>query len=423
MRGILDKPNDRPSAVVDKPSRFRISTFNALRHRDYLLLWIGILFTSAGMWMETVAISWLVYDLTGSALMLGLVNGLRSVPFLIIGPLGGVAADRMDRKQLMLVTTWALLGLYVALTAIIAAGRLEIWHLFAFSVITGVCWVFNMPARQAMIPLLVPKADVSNAIALQSTAFNATRILGPAAGGILMGWLGPASTMGLVAATWIGVIATTQMLRPPIGEAPLQSRNMWQDMGDGFVHIWNNHVVLTLLLIALVPMVLAMPYFTLMPVFAKDVFHMDASGLGLLLSASGIGALVGSLGVASMGDFRKKGLALLICGVAFGAFIVLFAFSTWFPAALLFLVLLGGFSMAFMALTNTLLQLAVPNQYLGRVMAIYMLDRGLMPLGSLIAGGLADAFSAPIAVGAMGGACTVLAVAALLRLNNIRDLE
>lgn len=406
------------------PAKRRLGTFASLRHRDYRLLWIGVVFTSAGMWMEQVALNWLVYDLTGSAVQLGVLNGLRALPSLITGIFGGVAADRIDRKRLMLTTQWILLALYLALGVIIVVGVVEVWHLMAFTLASGVVWTFNQPVRQAILPNLVPAEDRVNAIALQSAAFNVTRVLGPAAGGLLIYWIGAGGAILAEAGTWVGVLLVTSLMRvPPNPPRNGHAASVWRDLGEGVGYIIRTPDVRALIVMAMLPFVVIMPYMTLLTIFAKDIFHMGAGGLGVLMSVSGVGALAATLAVASLGTYRGKGRLLLAGAFAMSLALIGFALSSWLPLAYVMLIIVSGASMGYMALSNTLLNLIVPNELRGRVMSVYMLDRGLMPLGSLFAGAVAAAWSAPAALTLMGTLGLLLSASFVIAFPHLRRLD
>ena len=413
-----------PDAPMRRPGGFRFSTFDAFRYRDYRFLWLGVLFTAGGMWMEQIALNWIVYEMTGSAVDLGLLNAMRAFPSLLFGPFGGVAADRMDRKQLMLVTTWVLVALYFALALLIWSGMIEIWHLMAFSFVSGIAWTFNQPVRQAVLPLIVPREAMMNAVALQSSAFNSSRIIGPAAGGLLMGWLGAAGAIFAVALSFVIVNIMTMFMRvPPHVAHSGPARSVMADTMDGFRYIGRTPDVRALIIMALVPFVLVMPYMTLLTIFAKDIFQMDATGFGLLTSVSGIGSLAATLVVASLGDYRGKGKLLGYAGVAMGLLLIAFALSPWIPLSYVLLVLLSGASMAYISLTNTMINLIVPNEFRGRVMAVFMLDRGMMPVGSMIAGGIAALAGAPIALAVMGAASLAFTAAAYVVFPSVKKLD
>jgi MFS family permease len=411
-------------AGAHRSAGFRLSTFDALRYRDYRFLWTGVFFTAGGMWMEQIALNWIVYDMTGSAVDLGLLNAVRAFPSLLLAPFGGVAADRVDRKHLMLLTTWALVALYVGLAALIWWDLLQLWHLMLFSFVTGAVWTFNQPVRQALLPLLVPREAMMNAVALQSTAFNSSRVLGPAAGGLLMGWLGAAGAIFAVACSFIMVNVMTYAMRvPPLPKRAGPPTSVLTDMMEGFRYIGKTPDVRALMIMALTPFILIMPFMTLLTVFAKDIFHLDATGFGLLTSISGIGSLTATLVVASLGNYRGKGRILTWSGVAMGGLLIAFAYSPWLPLSYATLVLVSGASMAYISLTNTLLNLIVPNEFRGRVMAVFMLDRGMMPVGSMIAGGLAAALGAPAALALMGAASLGFVGLAFVVFPSVRKLD
>lgn len=399
-----------------------MSTFAALRHRDYRLLWFTIMFSSAGQWMEGIALNWLVYDLTGSALMLGAINGVRAIPFLLFGPFAGVAADRMDRKMLMVWGQAYVVVLTTILAIDILAGWVQVWHLFVFMLLSGIGWSVTQPVRQALVPNLVPKEDLMNAIALQSAAFNSTRVVGPAVAGLLVAWVGPGGALMVKSIAYVIIVAMLMMIVVPPLRADFPKETVLKSLIGGFRYIGANRVVFWLIILALIPMLFAMPYFTLMPVFARDVLALGPEGFGLLMSAGGVGSLAATLMVASLGNFQHKGLLLLLSGIGLGVALILFSRSTYLPAALIVLVLVGAFQMTYMALTNTLLQLHITDEVRGRVMSIYMLDQGLAPFGSLWAGTTADLLGAPAAVTIMGVICVALGLTVLSKVPRIRTL-
>ncbi|MBI4497915.1 MAG: MFS transporter [Chloroflexi bacterium] len=402
----------------------RLQTFSSLRYRNYRYLFFSQLFSSAGQWIQQVTLSWLVYDLTESALLLGAINGVRAVPFLIAGPLGGVAADRVDRRYLMMSTQVFLAVTALVLGLLVATDRVEVWHLFAFTLCTGIAWSFNQPVRQALVPSLVPKQDLMNAIALNSAAFNITRVIGPTVGGLLIGAFGVAGNFFVQAVAYLGVVAMVFFMElPPRSETQPRRSSVGRDLMAGLRYVREDTLILSIIGLALIPMIFAMPYVTLMPVFAKDVLGLGPGGLGLLISAPGFGALAATLTLASLSGFRRKGILTLTAAACLGGFLILFATSSWLPVSMLVLVGVGACQMAFMATNNTLLQLLVPDEYRGRVMSIYMLDMGLTPLGALFAGALASGMGAPTAVAVMGALVVALALVAMVRLPALRRLE
>ncbi len=418
-----------PAAVLDAkvsappPRRgFRLSTFSSLRYRDYRLLWFTVLFTSGGQWMQQIALGWLAYEMTGSAFMLGAINGTRAIPFLLLGPWAGVAADRMDRKLLMMISQFWVMALAIIMTVLVVFNWIEVWHLFAFTFLSGVGWVFTMPVRQTLIPSFVPREELANAVALQSAGFNAMRIVGPSVAGLLLASVGSAGAFGVQAALYIFILTLTVMINVPNLPPQPNKLSPVQSLLEGFKYIHANSVVLWLIVLALIPMMFAFPLQSLMPVFARDVLLAGPKGYGLLVSLMGFGALVGTLMVASISGYQHKGRLLLISATLLGVAMILFSRSTWLPLSLVLLALVGGCQMTYMAMNNTLLHLNITDEVRGRVMSIYMLDQGLTPLGTLFAGTTASLFGAPAATTVLGCACLFFSTLALAKVAKVRQL-
>lgn len=413
-----------PAPIVKTKGRgFTLpSTFASLRHRDYRLLWIGTLFSSSGQWIQQVSLGWLTYQVTGSAFMLGIVNGFRSLPLLLLAPIGGVSADRLDRKRLMFTTQVFLMAVTAAFATLIVTGHAHLWSIILFTLLTGVAWAFNMPVRQSTVPNLVPREDLLNAIALNSAGFNITRIVGPSLAGLMIAAIGVASNFYIQAAAYVGVAAMIWQLNLPPTERLSHETSIRENLAEGARYVWRHPTLRAQMTLALVPVVLALPYVSLMPVFAKDVLHVGAGGFGVLMAAPGLGAAVGTLTIATVGDVRRKGLFLLFALMALGIVLILFSQSHWMPLSLALLVLMGICQMSYMAMNQTLLQLTTPDEFRGRVMGLYMINQGLLPLGSLMAGAMADFWSAPIALTIMGGGVLALSVSALVFSPSMRHV-
>ena len=425
MTSLEEQLTDRASAPAEPVSpRFRFQTFSSLRHLDFRYLCAGTFMMSAGQWIQQVTLGWLVYELTGNSVLLGALNGLRALPFLVTGPMAGVAADRTDRKKLMLRTQYVLIGTAFIMGGLVASGLLEVWHIFVFTLITGVAWTFSEPVRQSLIPSVVPKAELANAIALNSGGFNLMKIVGPALGGLMIALFGAGANFFLQAAAYAGVLVMIYLMHvPPTPENARQSSAL-ANLKQGFAYVWSTPAVLALMTLAYVPRIFAVPYQTLMPVFQKDVLQVGPEGLGLLMAAPGVGAVLSVLVLASLTHrVRHQGLLLVGSIVVLGAFLVLFSQVTSFPLALIVLILVGAFQMLFLASTNTMLMLIVPDELRGRVMSLYMLDRGLMPAGALFAGVVAHIIGAPLTVATMGAIVIVLALIVAWRVPAIRALE
>ena len=379
---------------------------------------------SAGQWVQQVTLGWLLYDLTGNSMLLGALNGLRALPFLVTGPLAGVAADRMDRRRLLLRTQWVLIITAVLMGALVASPFLHVWHIFVFTLITGVAWTITEPVRMSMIPSVVPKENLANAVALNSGGFNLMKVIGPALGGALIAWFGPAENFFVQAIAYGGVLAMIYWMHIPPHHAESKRRSALVNLKEGFAYVWSTPAVLALMALAYVPRIFAVPYQTLMPVFQKDVLQTGPEGLGLLMAAPGVGAVIAVLTLASLGSrIKRQGLLLVGSIVVLGGLLVIFSQITWFPLALFMLVLVGIFQMFFLASTATMLQMIVPDELRGRVLSLYMLDRGFMPLGALFAGMTAHFIGAPLTVAIMGAIVIVLTVIVAWIVPAIRTLE
>jgi MFS family permease len=426
---IIEFPDQPALAELKKnvTSRARhpgFATFASLKHRNFGYLWSGTLLMGAGQWIQQVTLGWLLYDLTGSSILLGALNGARAIPFLIAGPIAGVVADRVDRRKLLLLAEQFLFALTLIMGVLAATGHVAPWHLFVFTLATGIAWSFTDPVRQSLIPNVVPKQDLINAVALNSVANNAMKVMGPALGGLLIAAFGVSGNFFVQAIAYAGVLV--MIYRMAVPRTPPQARqfSMFANMKEGLAYVWSNSLVLALILSALVPRLLAVPYQALMPIFQKDVLGVGPAGLGMLMAAPGVGGLIALLTLATIaGRVRRQGLLMLIAVMLLGIFLVIFSQTTSFNLALLTLVGVGGCQVMFNATVNTLLHLTVPDQLRGRVMSIYMLDRGLMPAGALLAGMSAHFIGAPATTGLMGFAVLLLGIIVAWRMPVIRRVE
>ena len=386
------------------------NTLRALRHRNFQLFFSGQLISLIGTWMQNVAQAWLVYRLTGSALLLGAVGFSSQIPVLLIAPIGGTTADRSNRKRLVIATQAAAMALATILAWLTLSGRVEVWHIFVLAALLGVVNAFDIPARQSFLIDMVGREHLMNAIALNSSIFNGARVVGPAVAGILVVKIGEGSCFAANAVSYIAVIAGLLLMKV---ECPARSNSSSHlaDIIEGFR--WANSVKVIralLLLIGLVSLV-GMPYTVLMPVFADKILHGGARGLGILMGATGVGALFGALTLASREGVKGLGrLAAWSCA-GFGVGLILFSLSRWFWLSTLLLLPVGYSVMLQMASTNTLIQTMVPDQLRGRVMALYsMMFMGMAPFGALLGGALAERMGAPVTVAVGGVACLLGAI-------------
>jgi MFS family permease len=370
----------------------------ALRHPPFRLLFLSLLPGTLGMMMAVVAFGFVAYQLSGSATTLALVNLGWGIPMFLLSPLAGEAADRFPRRNVLLWTQ-ATVGLTALLaTALLVTGVVQVWHLMAITLVQGMAFAFHIPARQAYIAELVPPDDLGNAVALYNSGVNFNRVAGPAAAGALLTVpaLGATGVFAIMAALY-GVVVLI-LFRLPVRQVPARppAASRLARLTEGFRYVAAAPRLRRLMLLAFLPPFFGMSYQALMPAVAAEVFEVDAAGLGVLLTANGLGALAGSLIVAGIGS--GAGLlsrAQLLSGVLFGVALVAFGLAPVFVAALPLLALVGGASAAYTSINNTLLMAQTPPTHHGRVMGVYMMSFGAMPLASLPAAGIAEAIGLP----------------------------
>jgi MFS family permease len=380
---------------------------------------------AAGQWIQQVTLGWLIYDLTGSAVLLGVLNGFRALPFLLFGPLAGVAADRFDRRKLLLLMQPVLAGVTALMGVLVLFGLAEIWHLFLFTFLTASMWSLTQPVRQTLVPNLVPRRDLMNALALNSMGFNSMKVVGPTLGGALIVIFGAAGNFFVQSVVYSLLIFSLWYMHAPPTPTQARKTSALANLKEGLAYVKGTPVVLTLIVLSLIPQMLSLPITNaLMPVFQKDVLGVGPEGLGLLLASPGIGAVTATFGLAGAANrIRRKGLLMLIGLCLLGLFIVLFAQMRTLPLAMAALFFVGACQMTYMTTANTVVQVMVPDQLRGRVMSIWMLDQGLAPIGALVAGASTEMIGAPDTATWMGLGVILLAVVAAWRVPGIRQIE
>jgi MFS family permease len=397
------------------------AAMRALKHRNYQLFFGGQLISLTGTWMQSVAQSWLVYRLTGSAILLGLVSFSSQIPVFLVAPIGGAVADRHNRHRILIATQTLAMLLAFVLAALTLSARVQTWHIFALAALLGVANAFDIPARQAFVVDMVGREDLINAIALNSSMVNGARIIGPAVAGILVAAIGEGWCFFANAVSYLAVIAGLLMMKVTKPRAVPRPGSALAHIVEGFRFVAGTGPVRALLLLLGLISLMGMPYAVLMPIFADQILHGGASGLGILMGASGLGALAGALSLAARQGVRGLGRWVALATAGFGVSIILFSLSRqfWLSAALL---IPTGFSMMVqMAASNTLIQSMVPDALRGRVMAVYsMMFMGMAPFGALLAGVLANHLGAPLTVALGGGVCVLGASGFALRLPVLR---
>lgn len=398
-------------------------TFASLRLRDYRLLWLGQVSTSMGQWMDQVTRGWLIYQITGSAWQLGLATALRGLPLLFFGVLAGAVADRSNRKaQLVLAqVTNALLN--IVLATLVLLHRVQPWHVYLTGFLAGTVQAFQQPSRQTLISDIVGARHLMNALALNAMALNVSRALGPALAGILIAVIGAHGSYYTQAAMFLlATVWTWQMVMPARSQesAAVRGEAFWHSITAGFTFVWHDHDIRTLMLLAHGPLTLGMPYMSLLPIFAKDVLHGGPRLQGLLLTLIGIGSVLGSLAVASIPRRYSYGHTVVIGALAFGLGLLGFALANHMLVSSLCAFWVGVSTVVYQTQNQTMLQLLAPRHMRGRVMSLFLLNRGLVPLGTFVAGVLAEHLGGPLALQIMSLA--VIGVVGLVALLTPRFL-
>jgi len=400
------------------------STFSSLRYPDFRYLWFGQIARAAALWMEQIARPVLILQLTDSELQLGLVVAARMSPQLLFGLIAGVAADRFDRKRIIILAQIGTMTFHLITAALVLTGVVETWHVFVLAFATGTSMVFNQTARQALIPQLVPEDEVLNAISLNMVALNVMRIAGPAVAAfiLLSNDVGPVYlTSGALGAVVLVCLSFVRIKHVPREDE--EQPSWFDDLRAGFAFVRQRPEVLAVLGPPLIMFVFGMPYITVfLPLFAKNVLDLGNAGVGALMAAAGAGAIVGSLVLASRGNLKHRGLLLMGLMAAFSVLLIAFSRTTFLPLSILLLMAAASMSTSFIGLSNSLLLQLSPAEMHGRVVSLMSLDRGLVPIGAIGAGALAAALGAEDAlliVAGTGLGLTVLATVLFAPLRRI----
>jgi MFS family permease len=414
------------SAVPAEPEAAR-SWFQrvagALTHRNFRLLWLAALGSTIGTWMQNYAQAWLVFDLTKSNFYLGLDTFLAQLPVLLFMLIGGVIADRHDRRRLLTGSQYVQMFSAFTLTALILTGHVQVWYIFVLSFVSGCGQAFGGPAYQSLIPQLVPRRDLPNAIALNSTQFNLSRVLGPTAGGVVLALIGTAGCFAVNGLSFFFVVFALASLQMPPHAPPANRGALKDELKSGLRYVRNDRVILSLTVLVFVSTFLTMPILTLLPAFATDVLtanaHTPQIRLSMLLACQGVGSIVGALTIGSLGRLKHMGRVLLTVQILLGILIAAFALSRTLTLSLGLLLIGGMFFMAVFSISFSLVQLTAPDHLRGRVVSIYMVAlRGGWPIGSLVAGAMADKFTAPHVMAVNGLLLSLVAAAILLFRRN-----
>ena len=420
----MAKPIDRNPSSTSQPSnasRFA-HAWRALRHRNFRLFFTGQSISLIGTWMTRIATSWLVYRLTGSALLLGTVSFAGQIPTFLLAPFAGVLVDRIDRRKLLVWTQVLAAIQSLAMAALTLARIITIHEIIVLSACQGLINAFDMPGRQSfLVQMVEDKQDLSNAIALNSSMVNMARLVGPAIAGIIIAAVGEGYCFAIDGISYIAVVVSLLMMHVKPAALRRATTSMLEQLREGWSYVANFQPIRTILTLFALLSLMGMPFMVLMPIFASQVFHGGPHTLGYLMGASGIGALISAISLALRRSVRGLTTMIQIAAVMFGAGLILFGLSHHLVLSLFLMLIVGFGMMQGLAASNTIIQTLVPEDKRGRVMSYYtMAFVGMAPFGSLLAGALAHKFGAPHAVIITGTCCLIGAAWFSTQLKSIR---
>jgi len=382
--------------------------FSSLKIKYFRIYWLGMFVSLIGTWIQSIALSWLVFQLTNSAFLLGVVGFLSSIPIFVLSLFGGVLADRINKRNILIFTQTAFMLLAFLLAVLTQFKIITAQQIMVIALLNGIIMAFDAPARQSIVVELAGREHLFNAIALNSVAFNSSRIIGPAIAGILVSVIGMSACFYLNGISFLAVIIALFYIKYRKGL--IQNNNSaFKDLKEGLIFISSHRLILALISMVAAVSLFGISYVILMPVFVNDVLHIGVKGLGILMSSTGLGALIGALSLARLGDFKYKGRFLISSVFLFSLSLIVFSLSKSYSFSIYILVFIGCTSVIPIALINTLIQISVPDKFRGRVMSLFMITfAGMMPFGNLISGVLAQGLGVSAALFLCGATCLVL---------------
>ena len=402
-----------------------IRTFSSLRNRDFRLLWAGNIFETMAVWLQLISLSWLVWELSGSALLSGTAAGLRGLPTLIIGPWAGVIADRMDRRKLVIGLQLVLAAVAVFFAFLVASGTVQVWHAMVYAIVSAVCYAFMQPARQALVVNTVPPEDLENAFALDSMAYNANRLATGVLGGLLITTVGIHWNFFVEGAAYICTALLLIPMKTPYQEvSTARESSVLTNLKDGLTYILrDNRIILHLMVLNLILNLALMPFMALLPAYTSEVLLKGANVGGYLLSSQGLGGVMGTVLIASVGVAMKKGQVALGTLVVGSAALLILAQSNWLMLSLAMLVVLGFFQVSFIVINRILVQSMIPDTLRGRVTSLFSLETGLVPVAITLTGLLMDQIGVALALTIVASVALASALFFLLTFRQVRNLE
>ncbi len=401
----------------------RMPQIAALRHRGFRLLWMATLLSSTARWADMVVVGWLTLELTDSPLMVGIVAGSKMAGY-IAAPFMGVIADRVDRRLLLIIAALVNFVVSAMMLILFAGGWLALWHVITLALLSSLTWALDNPTRQALVPDLVGKEDLTNAIALNAVANEVTVVVGPALGGLLIPTLGMVGAYVLISLIYFLDLVVLWRMQRAVPTAPAVRESAAQSLAGGLRYVWSNHTVLVLLVIACLLNLLAAPYrYSFLPLFARYILNAGPTGYGMLTAMAGVGALAAGIWVVSQGNVKRKGRLVIASGLVWPASLLLFAMSGWYPLSLAFVFVAGlAQAIAWTVIATLILGHTTPAMR-GRVMGLRAGVVVSLPIGNFLAGAVAERFGAPMALGAYAIIAMVMMAAIAVLVPNLRRLD
>jgi MFS family permease len=411
-----------PESTASEFPRSSGGAFAALQSRPFLLFWLTISLSLTGVWVRITTQGWLVYELTNDEFLLGLVSFCQAAPVLIASPIAGALLDRVDRRKVLLGVQLVVASAMFVLATLVASGRVEVWHIMVIAIVVGTASGFDWPARLSLVPALVDSARLQSAVALNATAFNGSRVVGPAIAGFLIATVGAAMCFYVNAAMYLPFILVLATLAVDRALPAAKSEGPLEGLVAGYRYIWRTPAIRGLISVDVIPLMFGISYFTLAPAIARDVLGLTSEGLGFLLAANGVGYLAGTLLVAAAGGRSGRGRIVVIGVAIYAALIVLFARSSTAMLSGGLIVAIGLVGALYGTLNDTLLQTYVDDAYRGRVLAVYSMFWGLTPIGSLEAGFLANSLGVQTAL-AINGVIILIYAPLLWRFSPVKSIS
>lgn len=398
-------------------------TLISLRHRNFRLLFWGTSLSHVGDFLQAMAQSWLVWTMTQSPFLLGVIGFCQALPRLLLGAVGGAIVDRLERRRLLVGTQFLAMAQAFCFWALVYFDSIQFWHVTVLVLFLGTVNTLNQTARHSLINNLVPREDLMNAIALNSSLANFAKIIGPSLGGVLISIIGIAGCLFVNAISFVAIIATLLVMEfPSIKGRENPETPFWQEVREGYRYLRGERRLWSIILLTYGVALVGTPYSRFLPVIATDVLHAGPTTFGLLLASPGIGAVISGLGIASLGRVRRRTHFVAMSVYAFSFALIMFSFSRSLPLSMLFLTLVGASNIAYRAVANSIVQMETPPELLGRMLSLFFMDKGLWSFGTLFIGVIAHGIGTPRAITISGVACALAASLLLYQQRQPREI-